>query len=574
MTRFYLIFIFLNILGNLSAYSDCGDSIVVEIHNVITLRSSYKYVSVFDANGNKKSYTSYKLQNNIWKNHFREISQRDSLGRLLLHLNQTGNNFSWDTSQLELLFYNFHGDLDSNILQYNGSTNDSYTINKYDSAYNLIEHASFKWNNQIWNNYSRDLYYYDQNGDDTLMLTFRGSLNNWTPDYRIHKAYDSFHNLLFLSKDSYDGTQWIPFFSENYSYKNGLIDSTLTAYNGSTQYKFLTVVIYDSLNRLSSRNQYIWNGSEWGTPDLSDSIAYDSSGHIIYFQDPTEHFTYIYNSSGQLIDESGGTLTSSGYSNQYFYINNILDHENSRSYTRSGEVFLSYSNYYYSEIFGNQISCNGANVLLTTDTCSSYSYRWSNGATTSSIEAHRGDYSVTVTHPNGASYISTPFEIVSVTSRNAFLGNDTLICLPSELNLSPGNFTTYLWNDSSINSQFVAHSANADTLTYYVLVSDTNSCQSSDTINIIFDACLSIDKHFPNLFSIYPNPTSSITNIHLISQESGQLLLYNLNGQIIKNISFQNISNIELNIADLENGIYHLQLITLKKTFNSKIIKN
>ena len=72
----------------------------------------------------------------------------------------------------------------------------------------------------------------------------------------------------------------------------------------------------------------------------------------------------------------------------------------------------------------------------------------------------------------------------------------------------------------------------------------------------------------------YPNPTSSITNIHLISQESGQLLLYNLNGQIIKNISFQNISNIELNIADLENGIYHLQLITLKKTFNSKIIKN
>ena len=189
---------------------------------------------------------------------------------------------------------------------------------------------------------------------------------------------------------------------------------------------------------------------------------------------------------------------------------------------------MSYSNYYYSEIFSNQISCNGANVLLTTDTCSSYSYSWSNGATTSSIEAHRGSYSVTVIHPNGASYISAPFNIVSVTSLNAILGNDTLICLPSVLNLSPGNFTTYFWNDSSINSQFIAHSANADTLTYYVLVSDTNSCQSSDTITIIFDACLSVDKISSNLLSIYPNPTTNISNLHLLSQESGQLLLYYL----------------------------------------------
>ena len=42
----------------------------------------------------------------------------------------------------------------------------------------------------------------------------------------------------------------------------------------------------------------------------------------------------------------------------------------------------------------------------------------------------------------------------------------------------------------------------------------------------------------------------------------------------MKNISFQNTRNIELNIADLENGIYPLQLITLKNTFNIKIIKN
>ncbi len=61
------------------------------------------------------------------------------------------------------------------------------------------------------------------------------------------------------------------------------------------------------------------------------------------------------------------------------------------------------------------------------------------------------------------------------------LGNDTIICLGDEINLSPGpEFINYLWQNGSTNSVFSTDTAG----TYWVQVTDDQGCTASDTIEI------------------------------------------------------------------------------------------
>jgi len=60
------------------------------------------------------------------------------------------------------------------------------------------------------------------------------------------------------------------------------------------------------------------------------------------------------------------------------------------------------------------------------------------------------------------------------------LGSDRDICAGNSLILSPGIFRNYLWQDHSQNGQFTATIPG----NYWVTVTDSNNCQSSDTISI------------------------------------------------------------------------------------------
>lgn len=70
------------------------------------------------------------------------------------------------------------------------------------------------------------------------------------------------------------------------------------------------------------------------------------------------------------------------------------------------------------------------------------------------------------------------------------LGADKNLCLNVPLSVTPGLFTTYLWQDNSTQSNFIINNVGK----YWVTVTDTKNCTASDTLKIL--AIDTIPKNF------------------------------------------------------------------------------
>ncbi len=118
----------------------------------------------------------------------------------------------------------------------------------------------------------------------------------------------------------------------------------------------------------------------------------------------------------------------------------------------------------------------GDSVVLSTG--SFVQYFWSTGASSSSISASTGNYSVTVTDGNGC----TASDTIGVTIHNlpiANLGADTSQCGDS-VTLNAGTFSSYAWSTGASSSSIAV----STTGNYNVTVTDGNGCIDSDTIGV------------------------------------------------------------------------------------------
>lgn len=100
-----------------------------------------------------------------------------------------------------------------------------------------------------------------------------------------------------------------------------------------------------------------------------------------------------------------------------------------------------------------------------------------------------GTYRDTLQGQTGCDSIITTNLLVH-SKPNPNLGQDKDLCKGTATALSPGAFATYLWQDQSTASNFIA----SDTGTYWVTVTDNNSCSSSDTFKI--SSILPIPQNF------------------------------------------------------------------------------
>ena len=130
-----------------------------------------------------------------------------------------------------------------------------------------------------------------------------------------------------------------------------------------------------------------------------------------------------------------------------------------------------------------------------------YNYLWSNGATTSAIsDLAAGSYSLHVTDANGCTADSMNIIVVH-TDRPAAaeLGADAVICPGEKLLLSPGIFSSYLWQDNSMTATYTV----TVTGDYSVTVTDAAGCTGFDKIHVTVDCS---DIYFPAAFT--PNGDS------------------------------------------------------------------
>ncbi len=129
---------------------------------------------------------------------------------------------------------------------------------------------------------------------------------------------------------------------------------------------------------------------------------------------------------------------------------------------------------------GNDTGFCKFNSLLISVNYPNVDFLWNTGNTDSSIIVHQsGNYSLKIMDSLNCSFSDTLY-IDEYNLPIFSLGNDTIICPNTSILLKSDNFEHYLWNDSSTFSTFNVSKAGL----YWLKVTDTNNCKSTDSIVI------------------------------------------------------------------------------------------
>lgn len=144
-------------------------------------------------------------------------------------------------------------------------------------------------------------------------------------------------------------------------------------------------------------------------------------------------------------------------------------------------------------------SCAGANGSIAANVSGGiapYTYTWSNGANTASVQnLSAGSYTLQVRDINGCSVAASNLQVKSIKAGLAVnLGPDAILCPGERLVLNAGISGNYLWQDGSGLASYSVTNAG----TYHVTVTDAAGCTGSDTINVKVDCS---DIYFPNAFT-------------------------------------------------------------------------
>ncbi|KIC63507.1 T9SS type A sorting domain-containing protein [Chryseobacterium taiwanense] len=154
--------------------------------------------------------------------------------------------------------------------------------------------------------------------------------------------------------------------------------------------------------------------------------------------------------------------------------------------TASASVTMTEPEELLASIESTPILCHGGLSTLTVNASGgtgSYSYLWSNGATTPSIQVLAGTYSVTVTDENSCSKtvsvtITEPEKLMVNIDSTPILCNGGMSTLTANASGGTGSYS-YLWSNGAMTPSIQVLAG-----TYSVTVTDQNACSASASITI------------------------------------------------------------------------------------------
>ena len=186
----------------------------------------------------------------------------------------------------------------------------------------------------------------------------------------------------------------------------------------------------------------------------------------------------------------------------------------------------------------------------------------------SSVYANTGSYTDTLTTVLGCdSVINTELTVYPSLSVNITQNTDTL-----ESNVIGSNSYSYLWSNGATSSNIIISSVG----TYWLLVADTNNC-NSDTVYITVNTLTSsLFADFIDEVNIYPNPSSSEVNIEFQNNNNNiYIKVIDVNGDLIydKEIAPSvNSNKITFDLSPYAKGSYFIKFSIKSEVFSYKII--
>jgi hypothetical protein len=133
-------------------------------------------------------------------------------------------------------------------------------------------------------------------------------------------------------------------------------------------------------------------------------------------------------------------------------------------------------------------------------------------------------------------------------------------------------FTIDWDNDGTGDNDDTEDQFGLDAGTYTVVVTDTNGCYSTLTIEV--HSQLGVED-LENLFNIYPNPTSDVLNIQSTSilDENARAELTDASGRVITNMTLGGKDITTVDFSELERGIYFINIYVGESMTTTKVVK-
>lgn len=86
---------------------------------------------------------------------------------------------------------------------------------------------------------------------------------------------------------------------------------------------------------------------------------------------------------------------------------------------------------------------------------------------------------------------------------------------------------------------------------------------------------LSTENFFASNYAVFPNPASNVVNVVSKSGASlSNVQLTDLNGRVVKTLNAGNVAETQINIADLNSGVYFLKVSSDLGVGTTKVVKN
>lgn len=137
------------------------------------------------------------------------------------------------------------------------------------------------------------------------------------------------------------------------------------------------------------------------------------------------------------------------------------------------------------------------------------------------------------------------------------------------------NSNSYSWDfgDGTFSTNQNPQHTYSTAGTYIVSLTAENNCKSMTKIDTIQIQTTGITSPFLNEMKTYPNPASNVINIDLRKNYSNvQIGIYSTNGQLIESKEYRSVKMIELQLKELNPGLYFLKIETELNVHLEKIL--
>ena len=212
---------------------------------------------------------------------------------------------------------------------------------------------------------------------------------------------------------------------------------------------------------------------------------------------------------------------------------------------------------------------------------SPYNYEWSNTATSSNIEnLVAGTYSVTVSDRGGCEEVLT-FEIeqpealvITTEVIDEVYGQGVIT-----LNVNGGTAPyTYWWSIGGNSFEDDNVLDNLTPGTYSARIIDANGCEITTGDLVITQTTSTVSGSLPSGMQMYPNPVANELILAFKANFQGEWNVRVLSGTgqllISEKINLQQGGKLMIDVSELLNGMYFIDIIQGDQVYSSKFIKH